>query len=170
MKRSLFPPNGGRRFGVQMDGWMSRRRRCRVLSGRSECQLPLPAAPRPSTDRVASNALRTDASATVGRTDLSFIRSHSLAICDHVRPPPLPAPPWLRARRAAAVSTEKCNEGITHGGHAAALLLLLLIRLPTFLSVPSHPGPLPLLLLIISSIPNFSRHKMPRPMFLPGSS
>ena len=145
MKRSLFPPNGGRRFWVQMDGWMSRRR-CRVLSGRSECQLPLPAAPRPSTDRVASNALRTDA--TEGRTDLSFIRSHSLAICDHVRPPPLPAPPWLRARRAAAVSTEKCNEGITHGGHATALLLLL-IRLPTFLSVPS-----PLLLLIISSIPN----------------
>ena len=61
---------------------MSRRRRCRVLSGRSECQLPLPAAPRPSTDIVASNALLTDA--TEGRTDLSFIRSHSLAICDHV--------------------------------------------------------------------------------------
>ena len=80
MKRSLSPRTEADGFWVQMDGWMSRHRRCRVLSGRFECQLPLPAAPRPSTDRVASNALLTDA--REGRTDLSFIRSHSLAICD----------------------------------------------------------------------------------------
>ena len=26
-------------------------------------------------------------------------------------------PPWLRARRVAAVTTEKCNEGVSHSGN-----------------------------------------------------